>query len=132
VDHKGEKKSFRQTEELPLLSGRQHGLLEVWTLRHVVDESSLLFGLNFEEFSLSIDAVQDLSKASVNVETQYGVEDTMIGHSFQSLMHLDDEAWVCVLDYSKMCDTEPYPVWYPARAGAYDTNEKTKVKSFGP
>jgi inward rectifier potassium channel len=140
VDHKGEQKYFRQTEELPLLSNRQHGLLEVWTLRHVVDENSPLFGLHFDEhpankiyiFSLSVDAVQDLSKASVNVQTQYGIEDIMIGHSFQSLMHLDDDARVCVSDYSKMSDTEPYPVWYPAKAGDYDTSEKCKIKSFGP
>ncbi len=122
----------------------------------MVDESSPLFGLNFEEhpankiyiFSLSIDAVQDLTKASVNVQTQYGVEDIMIGHWFQSLMHFDDsdthatmknkQKWaknnhksrrVCISDYSKMSDTEPYPVWYPAKAGAYDTTEKSKVQA---
>ena len=62
-DHKGEQRFFRQTEELKLLSSRQHGLLEAWTLRHVLDESSPLFGLHFEEhpankihvFTLSVD-----------------------------------------------------------------------------
>lgn len=83
-------------------------------------------------FSLSIDAVQDLSKASVNVQEQYGVEDIMIGHSFQNLMTVDDDSRVCISDYSKMSDTEPYPVWYPAPAGAYDTREKTKIKVFKP
>lgn len=140
IDHKGEKKFFRQTEELPLLSNQQNGLLEVWTLRHVVDESSPLFGLNFDEhpankiyiFSLSVDAVQDLTKASVNKETEYGVEDIMIGHSFQPLMTMEDDDRVCVSDYSKMSDTEPYPVWYPAKTGAYDTSERSQVKVFKP
>jgi inward rectifier potassium channel len=74
VDHKGEKRTFGQTDELKLLSSRQHGLLECWHLRHVVDENSPLFGLNFEEhpankihlFTLSVDAVQNLTKSSVN------------------------------------------------------------------
>lgn len=68
-DHKGDKKFFRQTETLNLLSSRQHGLKEVWTLRHVLDESSPLFGLNFEEhpankiyvWTISLDAVQEVT-----------------------------------------------------------------------
>ena len=156
MDHKGVQKYFRQTEELRLLSNRQHGLKEIWTLRHVLDESSPLFGLNFEEhpgnkiyvFTLSIDAVQDLTKSSVNIQTEYALEDILIGHSFVSLelpvmistekkkriinqddsktpiksrtdiLH-DTNVGIISEDYSKMSDTEPYPVWYPAKAGAY-------------
>jgi len=126
-NHRGEKEFFRQTEELRLLSNRQHGLLEVWTLRHVLDESSPIFGLNFKEhpgnkiyvFTLSVDAVQDLTKSSVNVQTEYAVEDILIGHAFKNQVSIDEETKVAVSDYSKMSDTEPYPVWYPALAGAY-------------
>lgn len=140
TDHKGDQKFFRQTEDLKLLSNRQFGLLDVWTLRHVLDESSPLFGLNFEEhpgnkivvFTVSIDAVQDLTKCSVNVQSEYALEDILIGHSFQNQVSLNMETRVATSDYSKMSDTEPYPVWYPAKTGTRDTGGKTNVKSFGP
>ena len=133
TDHKGEHKYFRQTEELRLLSNRQHGLKEIWTLRHVLDESSPLFGLNFEEhpgdkiyvFTLSIDAVQDLTKSSVNMQTEYALEDILIGHSFVSVESID-ESNVTSEDYSKMSDTESYPVWYPAKSDAY-AQDNTKA-----
>ena len=83
-DHTGDKKFFQQTEELALLSNRKQGLDDVWTLRHVLDESSPLFGLNFEEhpashiyvFTLSVDAVQELTKSTVNVQTEYELQGT--------------------------------------------------------
>lgn len=138
-DHKGQQQFFRQTEELKLLSNRTHQLLEVWTLRHVVDESSPLFGLNFKEhpgnkiyeFTLSIDAVQKLTKSSVNVQTEYAVADIMVGHSFQNQVSVDEEKRIDVSDYSKMSDTEPYPVWYPALAGAYADRSKDIFASNG-
>jgi inward rectifier potassium channel len=127
TDPKGEENVFAQTEDLTLLSNRQHGLAKVWTLRHVLDESSPLFGLHFKEhpankifeFTLSVDAVQNLTKSSVNVQTAYAVEDIMIGHTFKNQVSIDPETKVMISDYSKMSDTEPYPVWYPALAGAY-------------
>jgi len=131
TDHKGDKKFFRQTEELLLLSSRQHGLLEAWTLRHVLDESSPLFGLNFDEhpankiyvFTVSVDAIQELTKSPVNKQTEYGMEDILIGHSFKNDVTFDVDTRVATSDYSKLSDTEPYPVWYPANKGAYDTGD---------
>ena len=127
TDHNGEKRFFRQTEELKLLSNRQHDLQEVWTLRHVLDESSPLFGLHFEEhpgnkiyaFTLSVDAVQEITKSTVNVQTEYSLEDILIGHRFQNEVFFDEENRVCTSDYSKMSETDPSPVWYPAQSGAY-------------
>lgn len=140
TDHKGQERFFQQSEDLKLLMNRQHGLLDVWTLRHVVDESSPLFGLHFEEhpgnkiyvFTLSIDAVQDLTKSSVNLQTEYGLEDILIGHSFVDQLTIDEETKVATSDYSKISETESYPVWYPALTGAYDTADKTPIRSFGP
>lgn len=131
TDHKGDNRYFRQTEELPLLSSRQHGLIEIWTLRHVMDESSPLFGLHFEEhpadkiyiFTLSVDAVQELTKSTVNVQTEYSIEDIMIGHSFVNDVYMSEDGKVAISDYSKISETEPYPVWYPAKTGTYDTGD---------
>lgn len=145
-DHKGEQKYFRQTEDLRLLSNRQHGLKEgVWTLRHILDESSPLFGLHFEEhpankiyiFTLSVDAVQDLTKSSVNVQTEYALEDILIGHTFQNVVEKDPDAKPgevgdprnTVRNFEKLSQTEPYPVWYPARTGTYAEDQITFGKA---
>jgi len=140
-DHKGDEQHFRQSEELRLLSNRQHGILAGWELRHVLDETSPLFGLHFEEhpankicvFNLSVDAVQHLTKSSVNVQTDYALEDIMIGHSFVDLQEpAGTDARRIVVDYAKMSETEPYPVWYPSRTGVHETDEKPPPKSYGP
>lgn len=139
TDHKGKEKFFRQTETLKLLSSRQHGLKEVWTLRHVIDESSPLFGMNFEEhpankiyvFTVSVDAVQEVTKSTVNVQEEYGLEDVMIGHTFVSIMHYDKERKINVWDFGKISDTEPNPVWYPAKAGVHETEKPPPRKIFG-
>mmetsp|Transcript_14575 Transcript_14575/g.20599 ORF Transcript_14575/g.20599 Transcript_14575/m.20599 type:complete len:444 (+) Transcript_14575:106-1437(+) len=139
TDHKGDSNFFRQTEELRLLSNRQHGLKEVWLLRHVLDESSPLFGLNFKEhpgdkiyvFTLSIDAVQDLTKSSVNIQTEYALEDILIGHQFVPLESMDETSRTVSEDYSKLSDTEPYPVWYPAKAADY-AKDNDALYSYKP
>lgn len=123
-----------------MLSNRQHDLKEVFTLRHVLDESSPLFGLNFTEhpadkiyvFTLSVDAVQNLTKSQVNLQTEYALEDIMIGHTFERVLSFEKEGRLAVSDFSKLSDTEPYPVWYPAVRGAYDTRDPAPRKNFGP
>ena len=139
-DHNGKEQMFQQTDELRLLSSRRFGLSEVWTLRHVLDETSPLFGLNFNEhpankiyvFNLSVDAVQDLTKSSVNIQTEFSIEDIVIGRQFVNLSSFDKENRVVTYDYSKMSETEPYPVWYPAKANAYDTSDQPVIKEFKP
>lgn len=140
TDHAGEQRYFAQSEELKLLCNRQHDLAQVWTLRHVLDESSPLFGLHLEEhpankiyvFTLSVDAVQHLTKSAVNVQTEYALEDIMIGYNFQNQVTYDEDAKVATTDFAKLSVTEPYPVWYPARTGAYDTSARVAVKIFKP
>eukprot|EP00934_Nitzschia_sp_Nitz4_P005509 Nitzschia sp. Nitz4//scaffold47_size129522//86790//88187//NITZ4_003560-RA/size129522-processed-gene-0.48-mRNA-1//-1//CDS//3329552827//5499//frame0 len=139
-DHNGKEQMFQQTDELRLLSNRRFGLSEVWTLCHVLDETSPLFGLNFNEhpankiyvFNLSVDAVQDLTKSSVNIQTEFGIEDIVIGRKFVNLSTFDKETRVATYDYSKLSETEPYPVWYPAKANAYDTSNKAVTREFKP
>lgn len=129
-DVKGEQHQFGQTEELKLLNASQHNLSAVWTLRHVLDEASPLFGLNFQElpgsaiyeFRLGVDAVQDITKTGINVQTGYGIEDMLIGHNFQDQVSIDAETHTVICDYAKMNETVPHPVWYPAKAGVYKTH----------
>jgi hypothetical protein len=66
------------------------------------------------------------------VQEQYELEDILIGHAFVNEMHFDDEEKIHVWDFSKLSDTEPYLVWYPAKAGVYDTDQPPPPKTFGP
>jgi inward rectifier potassium channel len=126
-DESGEERQFSQTEELKLLSNRRHRLSEVWTLVHAIDEKSPLFGLNFQEypgnaivqFRLTVDAVQDITKNSINVQAEYTPEDILIGHVFQDQISVDMDTRVVTCDYAKMNATNHHPVWYPAKSGVY-------------
>jgi inward rectifier potassium channel len=127
-DENGEQRQFSQTEELKLLSNRRHRLTEVWTLVHPIDENSPLFGLNFQEhpgnaivfLRLTVDAVQDITKSSINIQAEYSPEDILIGHVFQDQISMDMDTRVVTCDYAKMNETKHHPVWYPATSGIYN------------
>lgn len=123
IDEKGNEQDFFQTQTLKLLQDKRHKLREVWTLRHVVDETSPLFGLDLLsfpgnsiiDFSLSVIATQQLSKASVSMSTGYMLEDVVIGHRFEDQVKLDWETRTSTIDYAKMNETVPHPVWHPTK-----------------
>ena len=114
---------FGQAQELVLLNSHRDHLTEVWTLKHVIDETSPLFGLNFEEYpgssimslNVSINAIQHATKSPITAHTGYELQDIMIGHSFQDQISWDTETKVVTIDHSKLSDTKPSPVWYPKR-----------------
>ena len=101
--------------------------------------------MNFDEhpankisvLNLSVDAVQSLSKSSVNVQSDYELQDIMIGHAFCDMQTRNNGKdgkgrRLIVSDYSKMSDTEPHPVWYPAHTGVHEMEEKPPPRTFGP
>lgn len=114
---------FGQTQELVLLNSHRDHLSEVWTLKHVIDESSPLFGLNFDEypgssimsFNLSINAIQDATKSPITAHTGYELQDVMIGHGFEDQIAWDNETKIVMIDHSKLSNTKPSPAWYPRR-----------------
>ena len=95
---------------------------DVWTLRHVLDESSSLFGLHLNEypgsaiveFRVSISAIQYNTRGAVSEQTAYGKEDVMIGHGFDLMATKIPETKTVINDYSIISTTHPQPVWYPA------------------
>ena len=117
----GKKVNYGTTDELKLMNNRKHALAEVWTLRHVLDETSPLFGLNLQEypgsaiyeFRVSLSAVQDLTKTPITAQAGYQVLDVLVGHNFADQIHWNLETLVVTCDYSKMSETVPSPVWYP-------------------
>ncbi|CAB9507125.1 K channel, inward rectifier [Seminavis robusta] len=122
MDEKGHERMFAQTEELMLLADRRFELREVvWTLRHVVDEHSPLYGLdlleppgsNIVQFDVCINATQKITGAPVFAHTGYEIVDVMIGHRFVDQIEYDRVTRSGFCDYAKMDDTVPHPVWYP-------------------
>lgn len=123
TDATGRPSHFANSEELSLLSNKQHHLdILAWTLRHVIDETSPLFGgLQFfdgpdegpdEEarifnFRVAFNAVQENTGSMVYSQTDYEVKDVMVGHRFKDMMHInrDDRRLVC--DHGKLNNTEP-------------------------
>jgi inward rectifier potassium channel len=122
VDERGQEQSFGQTEELKLLSSRRHELTDTtWTLRHVIDEHSPLFGLDLLEppgnsifeFRVCLNATQKVTGSSVYSHVGYEVMDLMIGHRFVDQLGRDPITMKNVCDFSKINDAMPHPVWYP-------------------
>lgn len=129
TDESGHERNMGQTQELQLLHHNRSKLDEfVWTCRHVIDETSPLFGLNFQEFpgssiyffEVCLNATQEHTGAPVFCQTRYFLEDVMIGKRFVDQMSWDEHRTVVKIDFANMNKTVPYPVWYPRGAAAKD------------
>lgn len=127
-NEKGKQQNFGQRQELPLMNSKINEFFAVWTLRHVIDESSPLFGLNFQQepgnsiinFQIRLIAIHDKSKQDIDFQTEYEMQDLMVGHAFVDQMEYNRETRVLTCDYGKLSQTEPWPVWYPTVSDLLD------------
>lgn len=122
TDEKGAPQHVMQTQELRLLHDKRMRLADfVWTLRHMIDEHSPLFGLDFREFpgksivhfEACVNATQEHTGASVFCQTVYMLEDVLIGHRFVDQMSWSEDKTSFKIDYANFSKTTPHPVWYP-------------------
>lgn len=122
-DDMGKPREMRSMQEVNLLVNWRYELKEVWTLRHVIDEKSPFFGVlgikgleeDLELFRVTISGMQDVTKMHVASSRVYHREDIMIGYRFQDQLDWDKEKEELVVDYSKMNEVVPHPVWYPVQ-----------------
>jgi inward rectifier potassium channel len=127
-DDENQKRSFGHTQTLELLQDKRHSLVETWTVRHVLDEKSPLFGIDFLsppgdsifEFRLVVNATQKLTLSDLSVSAGYMLEDLLIGHRFCDQIEIDRVARTLTIDYAKMSETVPHPVWYPTKRSGID------------
>ena len=123
-DEKGLDRTLSQTQELNLLSDKRYDLGPfVWVLRHLVDETSPLFGVDFTSFPgsqisgfrVSLQATQKSTGSVIFHHAGYGLQDVLLGYRFLDQVEVDniDDVRSVVTDYSKLSMTEPQPVWYP-------------------
>jgi len=120
-DEMGVQRSLGHTEALKLMSDKRHALQGMWTVRHVVDEHSPLFGLRLDEhpgteivqLELRITGTQGSTGLPVAAQVAYQTEDVVIGHRFLDQITWDEGSQELCCDFSKTDITEPAPVWYP-------------------
>jgi inward rectifier potassium channel len=92
-----EGQSLRRFFELPLVRNEHPALALSWTLYHVLDEQSPLYGLNADDFS-------DLSVSLVVVVTGYDVVAAQTVHARRSYDHTDirfGQRYADILDTSE-------------------------------
>ena len=129
-DDHGREREFVQKRELKLLNDTQNRIVGVWTIQHVIDETSPLYGLNLDEFpgntiykfEVTINAIQDITKSPLSAQSAYMIEDILIGHAFEDQIELervDIGGRQVTIDYAKLSSTFPSPVWYPKPSRTY-------------
>jgi hypothetical protein len=122
TDENGNKQSLGQTHDLHLIHDSHMKLDEVvWTLRHKIDESSPLFGLDFQVFPGSniycfeacINGTQENTGSPVFCQAHYPLGHLLIGHKFADQVSWNEDTSVMTVDYTHFNSTNPHPVWYP-------------------
>ena len=106
------------TRDLKLLQDSYYTMPSVRTFRHVVDESSPLFGLRFDEFqkmfylNFRIQATNITTQSQISNSTMYDHHDILVGHRFRPQVQLNQKKLTLTCDFSRMNETHPFPVWY--------------------
>jgi inward rectifier potassium channel len=122
TDENGKMQHIGQTQELHLIHDSHMQLGEiVWTLRHKIDESSPLFGLDFLEFpgnkiyaiEACFNGTQENTGSPVFCQMTYTLDELMIGHKFVDQISFNEQQSIMTVDYGTFNETVPHPVWYP-------------------
>ena len=84
-----------------------------WTLFHVIDEYSPLYGMTAEDiagsemnFAVSISGLDETSAQIVHARKPYAAADLRYGHEYIDIVRIDENGMRHV-DYAKIHDTRP-------------------------
>jgi inward rectifier potassium channel len=87
-----------------------------WTLLHVIDESSPLYGMTGEDiaasdmnFVVNISGLDETSAQLVYARNPYGADTILYGHDFVDIVRVD-ESGIRHIDYSKLHHTQESPL----------------------
>jgi inward rectifier potassium channel len=102
---------FRRFHELPLLRCESPALALSWTLHHVVDENSPLFGLRSEDLEAAdvslvvvVSGYDVVAAQTVHARKPYEHADIRFGHRYVDVLSISDDGRVRI-DYSRFHDT---------------------------
>jgi inward rectifier potassium channel len=106
-----EGRPFRRFYELPLLRNESPALALSWTLHHVVDENSPLFGLNPEDleatqisFVVVVSGYDVVAAQTVHARKSYEHPDIRFGHRYVDVLAVSENGQVRI-DYGRFHDT---------------------------
>ena len=102
---------FRRFYELPLLRNESPALALSWTLHHVVDENSPLFGLSPEDleaaqisFVVVVSGYDVVAAQTVHARKSYQHPDIRFGHRYVDVLAVSEDGQVRI-DYGRFHDT---------------------------
>jgi len=110
-----EGKTFYKAVDLPLVRDRQVGMTRGWTLMHVIDEASPLFGADAQrlkelelELYLALTGIDDVSMQAINAVHKYTDDQILVDHHFEDTLILLDDGGFAV-DMTKFDAVLPDP-----------------------
>lgn len=108
-----EGQTFYRLRDLALVRDRMAGMRRGWTVMHVIDETSPLYGMDVEamakaelEMEISLVGLDDVTMQTVHTIHQYSDRDIKLGHKFVDTMHSLPNGDI-VLDLTKFDAIEP-------------------------
>ena len=111
TEETAEGQSFRRLHDLPLVRGQNPMLILSWTIFHVIDAASPLYGVTPEEFNassasliLSVSGHDENFGQDVHANKSYGATDVRYGHRFRDILSVRDDGQT-VMDHRLFHDT---------------------------
>jgi inward rectifier potassium channel len=108
-----EGRTFRRFHELPLTQNEHPALALSWTLFHVIDESSPLFGLNADDLGATgvslvvvVSGYDVVAAQTVHARRPYDHSDIRFGHRYADILGVSEDGRVKI-DYGKFHQTLP-------------------------
>jgi inward rectifier potassium channel len=102
---------FRGFHELPLLRNESPALALSWTLHHVVDENSPLFGLSTDDLAAAsvalmvvVSGYDVVAAQTVHARKAYEHDDIRFGHRYVDVLNISDDGRIRI-DYGRFHDT---------------------------
>lgn len=106
-----EGKPLRRFYELPLLSNESPALALSWTLLHVVDENSPIYGMRSEDLEAAdvslavvVSGYDVVAAQTVHARRSYAYHTVRFGHHYVDVLDVDENGRVRI-DYSRFHDT---------------------------
>jgi inward rectifier potassium channel len=107
---------IRRIYDLPLRRSTSPIFALSWTVYHVLDETSPLYGLNATTLTdgtanlmITFQGIDDRLAATIHTRYGYNPSNLVFGHRFVDILHLDPENGVRYIDIAKIHETEPLP-----------------------
>jgi inward rectifier potassium channel len=108
-----ESQSFRRFYELPLSRNESPALALSWTLFHIIDEASPLYGLNADDLEaikmtliVVVSGYDVVAAQTVHARKSYDYPDIRFGHRYAEILDTAEDGRLKV-DYGRFHETLP-------------------------